>query len=175
MAQHLHLEHGLLLAHGADLKLLVADDMRPLILLFLLHGCGGFCQRSRVPLSLCRTGTIALHLFFQLAPHAVQGRVHVAGNLFAPENTAFIGDGHLHDVPVPLHGEGYLSFGVLGKIPAELGKLLLGNLPHVIGDLKVFPGNGNLHVLHSFSTGRYGAPCCAFILPQNGRLVPPFL
>ena len=150
MAQHLHLEHGLLLAHGPNDKFLGTHDPGREGFLLLLHRRGGKVRDdlAGVPAAIL-PGAVPLHLLLQLAHHVVQRRVHVAGGLLRPDDTALIGNGDLHDVAVLLYGQAHLGVRILGEELGELVQLLLRGLPHVVGDFKVFSGNGNTHIFHS--------------------------
>ena len=148
MAQKVHLQNGLLGAHGLDGKALGAHDVE-LALLVDVELLGDLGYDGIAAKTLGKAGLVLADLAVDLAHRLVDRAAHIAvGVLTDRTEQCAVGtaEHHLDNAAILLlHGEGHSCFGFLLKILLQLADLFLGiGLDGVVqGDL--LAGKCELH------------------------------
>ena len=152
MVQQVHLQNGLIHAHGLDGHVLGAHHLELGLLADVKLG-GNVGRQGLLAQALAQPGLVLADLAVNGGAGRVDGAAHVAvpGLLLGAEHGPAAGDGDLHHAAVPLlHREGHKSVGLLPEVAVQLGDLLLGVLLDGVVEGNLFAGKSELHKIAPF-------------------------
>ena len=128
MAQKVHLQDGLIPAHGHHGEFLDADELVVLGVLCLGREGSDLCAADKCILadSAGKPGLVLADLAFDVGDGCVDGGIHVGGAFAGPEEDIGGVYRQLYHVPVLLNGKSDKSFGVIAEIAIQLRNLFCG-------------------------------------------------
>ena len=154
MVQQVHLQNGLLRAHGLHGEVLGADDGELLLLRHLKVVRRGGRGEALAPQALGQAGLVLQNLPLDISHRGIDGAAHIAVGVLrlgAEQRAVGAANGQLHHAAVLLlHGKGHKGVCLLRKILIQLTDLLFRVFLDGVVEGDLLAGECELHNSCSF-------------------------